>query len=136
MTRTFNSKKNASGAIFLDCWNAKDFTDFNTVIYGHNMKDGSMFAGLREYRNQSFADKHRTIEVTLLGKKLTYQVFAAYTAQSEEAADFRGQRCITEEQRSAFIKAARKRAEIDSDLTVRRSERLLTLVTCTSGTHP
>jgi len=137
MTRTFQRKRNASGAIFLDCWNTSDFIDFNTVIYGHNMNDGSMFAGLREYRNQRFFDEHSTVEITLLNKKLRYRVFAAYTSQGEDSADFRGQSCVTEMQRSEFIKAARKRStDVDSAVTVSRHDRLLTLVTCTSGTHP
>lgn len=137
MTHTFKKKKNASGAIFVDSWNAPDFTDFNTVIYGHNMNDGSMFSGLREYGHQSFASKHPVIEVTLLHKKLRYRVFAAYVSQSEASADFRGQSCATELERSAFIKAARKRSTgLSSDQSVSRYDRLLTLVTCTGGTHP
>jgi len=136
MTRTFQKKKNASGAIFVDCWNAPDFSDFNTVIYGHNMKDGSMFAGLREYRRQAFLDAHPYVEITLLNSKLRYRVFAAYTSQGEAGADFRGQTCNTETQRAEFIRAARKRsAEVDSSQAVSRHDRLLTLVTCTGGTY-
>ena len=131
MTHTFKKKKNASGAIFLDRWNAPDFTDFNTVIYGHNMKDGSMFAGLREYRHQKFFDEHHYVKVTLLNKKLIYRVFAAYIAKDGTSVDFRGQGCATEAQRSSFIKAARKRStDISSSYTVSRYDRLLTLVTC------
>jgi len=137
MTRTFQKKTNASGAIFLDCWNAPGFTDFNTVIYGHNMSDGSMFAGLREYRHQAFFNAHPFIEITLLTKKLRYRVFAAYVSRGMEDEDFRGQDALTEEQRAAFIKAARKRStEIASNFTVSRHDRLLTLVTCTGGKHP
>jgi len=137
MIHTFKKKRNASGAIFLDCWNLPDFTDFNTVIYGHNMNDGSMFAGLREYRRQRFFDDHPTVEITLLDMKLTYRVFAAYTSKGESSADFRGQDCTTAEQRSTFIKAARKRSTgIASNRTVSRNDRLLTLVTCSGGTQP
>jgi len=136
MTRTFTRKRNDSGAIFMDCWNTPAFTDFNTVIYGHNMKDGSMFNGLREYRDQQFFDKHPFIEVTLLNRKLRYRVFAAYTSQGEEQGDFRGQTCNTEVKRSDFIKAVRRRSEVTSSCTVSRHDRLLTLVTCTSGTNP
>ena len=137
LNHTFKKKTNASGAIFLDCWNMADFTDFNTVIYGHNMKDGSMFNGLREYRYQKFFNEHRYIEITLLNKKLRYRVFAAYVSQGEASTDFRGQNCATEEQRSVFIKAARKRStELASNETVSRHDRLLTLVTCTGGDHP
>ena len=137
MTHTFLRKKNASGAIFMDCWNAPDFTDFNTVIYGHNMKDGSMFAGLREYRFQAYFDAHPFVEITLLDRKLIYRVFAAYTVKEGETTDFRGQGCVTELDRSQFILAARKRStEIASRYAVSRNDRLLTLVTCAGGAQP
>ena len=135
VTHTFQKQKNSSGAIFLDCWNAPNFDDFNVVIYGHNMKDGSMFHQLRQYEQQSFADSHLDIQVTLSDRKLHFKVFSAYVSEGEEIADFRGFDCQTENQRSAFIRAARKRSVIDSRLTVSRHDRLLSLVTCTSGTH-
>lgn len=133
---TFAKKKNASGAIFMDCWNTNDFSDFNTVIYGHNMNDGSMFAGLREYEHQSFAKEHPTIEITQFDAKRTYQVFAAYVSQGEDEADFRGQSAVTEHDRGAFVYEAKKRSLIKSDVKPGKDGRLLTLVTCTSGRHP
>ncbi len=135
LTRTFQRKKNASGAIFIDCWNDPAFRDFNTVIYGHNMKDGSMFASIYDYRKQNFADSHLTIEVALENKLFRYKVFAAYVAKDSTSIDFRGQTAFTDEEKRAFILAARKRATIDSHATVRVTDRLLTLVTCTSGEH-
>jgi len=135
VTHTFQKKRNDSGAIFLDCWNGPDFSDFNAVIYGHNMKDGSMFHQLRQYEQQRFADSHLDIQVTLSDRKLHYKVFAAYTSEGEEHADFRGFDCQTEGERSAFIRAVRKRTVIRSRLAVDRHDRILTLVTCTSGTH-
>ena len=134
MTHTFLKKKNASGAIFMDCWNLKDFSDFNTVIYGHNMNDGSMFAGLRKYRHQWFFNANPYIEITLLNKTLVYRVFAAYTSRSEDNEDFRGYNCNTEEQRAEFIKTVRARSTgIRCSYTVSRHDRLLTLVTCTGN---
>jgi len=136
MTHTFKKKRNASGAIFLDCWNSPAFTDFNTVIYGHNMKDGSMFNSLREYRHQGFFDEHPYVEITLLNTKLLYRVFAAYTSQGKESEDFRGQGLDTETQRSAFIKTVRRRStSVSSFTTVSRHDRLLTLVTCTGSSQ-
>jgi len=133
---TFNKKKSASGAIFIDCWNQPNFSDFNTVIYGHNMKDGSMFHDLREYKHQRFFDDHPYIEITLENKKLRYQVFAAYSFKMDSKWDFRGQNCFTDLERSEFIKAARKRSTgIASSQTVSRNDRMLTLATCDGDTN-
>ena len=67
-----------AGAIFTENLNAKDFTDPNTVIYGHNMKNGSMFQNLHLFEDRAFMEEHPTFEIYLPDKILTYQVFAAY----------------------------------------------------------
>ncbi len=133
---TFSKKRNPSGAIFMDCWNTPDFSNFNTVIFGHNMNDGSMFAGLREYERQAFLQEHPTIEVTQFDAKRTYQVFAAYVSQGEGQADFRGQEAVSEHDRGAFLYEARKRSLIKAELVPTSGDRVLTLATCTSGRHP
>jgi len=46
------------GAIYTESLNAKDFSDYNTVVYGHNMKDGSMFQGLHAYEDSQYLEKH------------------------------------------------------------------------------
>ena len=58
LNTTFEGKKNAAGALFVDYCNAEDFTDKNTFIYGHNMKNGSMFGQLRKYKNNAFCEEH------------------------------------------------------------------------------
>lgn len=45
---------NSSGAIYMDYRNAQDFSDFNTIIYGHNMLNGTMLAKLLEYKKTDF----------------------------------------------------------------------------------
>lgn len=58
LSRLFDGSYNASGCIFLDCRSASDFTDRHSIIYGHHMKDNSMFAGLMQYKKQAFYDEH------------------------------------------------------------------------------
>ena len=58
LKKTVKGTDNVSGAIFFDFRNARDFSDKNTVIYGHNMKDGSMFSSLNKYRDQEFYDDY------------------------------------------------------------------------------
>ena len=52
LTRTFNHKENACGTIMLNCDNSSKFSDGNTILYGHNMKDGSMFGGIEKLKNK------------------------------------------------------------------------------------
>ena len=51
---TYEGTSNFAGSIFLDYQNQGDFSDGNTIVYGHNMKNGSMFAKLAYYKNESF----------------------------------------------------------------------------------
>lgn len=68
-----------AGAIYTEMQNAKDFSDPNTVLYGHNMKDGSMFASLHNFRDRDFFDQHREILIYTPEHILHYTIFAAYT---------------------------------------------------------
>ena len=51
-----NGETNKSGSIFMDYHNQEDFTDRNTIIYGHNMRDGSMFGTLEKYQDPGVYD--------------------------------------------------------------------------------
>ena len=57
--------------------NSKDFDDFDTVIYGHDMKDGSMFQNLHNYEDSQYLREHPEIYIYTPDKKLTYRIFAA-----------------------------------------------------------
>lgn len=130
-THTFKKKRRAGGSIFLDAWNAADGSDFNTVIYGHNMKDGSMFAELREYRHDTFMREHKYIDIEFANSRKQYKVYAAYICDDD--VDFRGLYCATEAEKSAFLRGIAHRTEIHTNAEATTSDRLLTLVTCTGG---
>lgn len=67
-----------SGAIYSEKKNAKDFDDYLTVLYGHNMKDGSMFAGLHKYEDKTFLKDHKDLTIYTPDSILKYRIFAAY----------------------------------------------------------
>lgn len=71
-----------AGSIYTESLNLRDFSDRNTVLYGHNMADGSMFANLHKYEDKKFFDENQYIYVYLPGRKLTYQVVSAYVYDS------------------------------------------------------
>lgn len=84
LTRMFDKTKNKSGAIFMDYLNKADFTDENTFIYGHNMKNGSMFGRLRKYKEKEFWEENPYFYVYLTnGKVYKYHIFAAYITNAE-----------------------------------------------------
>ena len=130
-THSFAKKSRAGGAIFADAWNLSDFSDFNTVIYGHHMKDGSMFTELREYRHDNFLRNHKYIVLTLENSQKQYKVFAAYDC--DEKTDFRGFTHNDSGLKKDFLLQIEKRSEIFTNAEVTVRDKLLTLVTCTGG---
>lgn len=68
-----------SGCIYMENLNKKDFTDNNTVIYGHNMKNGTMFKGLHKFEDKKFFDDNKYAYIYLPDRTLVYEIFAAYT---------------------------------------------------------
>lgn len=81
---THNAQKEESeeGAIFSENYNALDFSDFLTVLYGNCMDDGSMFGQLLEYEDPVFFQEHRNIQIILPDETLTYYIFATYTGDN------------------------------------------------------
>lgn len=85
LTHTFENKENYAGAIFLDAYAQRDFKDKNTIIYGHNVKYGTMFADLEKFKDAAFYNKHPY--VYLFTPKQTYraEVFSFYTTEADSA---------------------------------------------------
>ena len=78
LNRNLDGSSGYPGCIYVDPINAADFSDPNTVIYGHNMKDDSMFGSLHEYRDRQFFDENRYLYIYTPEKTLVYEIFAAY----------------------------------------------------------
>ncbi len=73
---TFRKEANKAGSIFLDYRNRADFTDQRVIIYGHNMKDGSMFSNLKKYQDDVFRKESRAVYLYLLEKTLQLEIVA------------------------------------------------------------
>ena len=67
-----------AGSIYTEKINKKDFSDPNTLVYGHNMLNGTMFRTLHDFREPDFFEANQYIYVYLPDRTLTYQIFAAY----------------------------------------------------------
>lgn len=82
----YYKKYSFAGSIFMDQINQRDFSDDNTIIYGHNMKNGSMFATLKQYASQSYMDAHPYIYVYLPDGSLNvYKIFSTNVYKATSA---------------------------------------------------
>ena len=123
----FNKKKSSSGTIFLDNNCKKDFTSDNNIIYGHHMKNGTMFAQLLKFREKSFLKKHNEIMIFTPDRTIHLKVISAYAqkAQNKIPVTF-----ANDEQKKAYI----KKIESMSEQTIKTSRindsHIYTFVTC------
>ena len=75
LNHTIEGQEGYPGSIYTENGNTKEFTEFNTVIYGHDMKDGSMFQNLHNYTDMTYMQQHPNVIIYTPDQKLTYQIF-------------------------------------------------------------
>lgn len=128
LTHTAEKKNNKQGALFLDYRNNKDFTDFYSVVYGHNMKSGQMFGTLPRMKEQEYFD--RVTEGMLYTPAKTYrlEIFAVVVAGS--VSDFYQYAFPDITGREAHLDMIRKYAKHYRDVGVTVNDQLIALSTC------
>ena len=129
---TFEGEKNSSGAIFMDFLNKTDCSDYNTIVYGHNMRNGTMFGSLKKMLNDSsIQEENPNFYVFTEDKAYMYEIFAVYLTQ----ADSRTYDLIrNEEEQQGFLDYVDETATWRSDKVVSASDKVMTLSTC-HGLH-
>lgn len=78
LTHNLDGSKGYPGCIYTEKYNREGFVDPVTVVYGHYMKDGSMFTGLHEFKDKTFFEENDTITIYLPEEKIEYQILAAH----------------------------------------------------------
>lgn len=129
LEHTWEGSENPYGSIFLEHRNSPDLTDFNTIIYGHNMMNGSMFGGLSQYAYQWFWEWNRYIYIVTDEGVLRYEIFSSYLADIDSGT-YRIRFPETED-REAFLAMALENSQISTGITPAPTDRIITLSTCT-----
>ncbi len=131
LNTTFEGQRNGAGALFVDADNASDFSDRNTFIYGHNMKNGSMFGQLRKYKTKSFCEKNPYFYIyTPDGKESKYQVFAACIV--EDTSDSYRKFYSGDKDFEEYLTQIRECALYDTDMQLSADSQIVSLSTCTN----
>ena len=127
----FYKHKSKAGSIFMDCRNGKDLEDHNTILYGHNMKNGTMFRDLNYYGDPQFLENHRYIELYTTSGLYTWEVFATYKTGTEF------NYLLTEfsslEDFHSYIETVIAKSQYEFKEDWRSTEQILTLSTCSGG---
>ena len=128
---TWDGKPYAMGSIVLECTNAPDMTQFHTILYGHNMNDGSMFAALRSYSQEKYWEEHPYIYIANSEGCFRYEVFSSYQARvdsSTYALEF-----DPDWGPEYFIATILEKSKINTGIVPEPTDRILTLSTCSGG---
>lgn len=120
------------GCIYTENLNSKDFTDNNTVIYGHNMKNGTMFAGLHKYKDEAFLKENDQVVIYTPEGELHYTIFAAYVYDDRHllySFDF-ADTAVYENYLASVLSMRSMNAVIRDDISVTKEDKIITLATC------
>lgn len=112
-----------------------DIPSDNLIIYGHNMKDGSMFSGLMKYTDKDFYESHKTIRFDTLTEKCNYEIIAAfktvvYADSSESFKYYQFVNADSVDEFNAYINKCKELALYDTGVTAEYGDKLITLSTC------
>jgi len=131
LNHLFDGRRNRGGTIFADTYNRSGFRDHNTILYGHNMRDGSMFAAIRNFREQGFFDAHPMAFLLTPERNYVIRFFAGHT--TEVGSPNWQIRFTGEAEFAAWIEENRLLSDFVSDVEVSASNRVVTLATCTTS---
>ena len=129
---TIDGLKGYPGCIYTERVNSKDFTDNNTVIYGHNMKNGTMFAGLHKFEDADFFKEHKQVLIYTPEREYDYTIFAAYIYDDRHL--MYSFNFADEQVYATYLEDIQNmrsmNALIREDITVTAEDKIITLVTC------
>lgn len=128
LRHSYDGSYNMAGSIFVEELNRSDFQDYNTIIYGHHMKNGSMFAALQKWQDQAFYEEHPVMWLLTPERDYRIDLFSAYTtsAYAETYTVFQG----PGEEFEQYLEKCAGQSEVCSDVELDSQGRYVLLSTC------
>lgn len=133
LTHSWTGEENIAGAIFFETACGTELTDYNTIVYGHRMRDGSMFGLLKNYKDPDFLRAHPSVYLASEDRVCRYEVFAAFEADTEGMVyrlDMEKKHLEKE-----FLQYCIDNSVIETVAVPEDGGRVLTLSTCTGVGH-
>lgn len=133
LNHAWDGTPTAAGSIFMEYRCAADFSDFNTIVYGHRMTYDAMFAFLKYYKSQSYWEAHPLVYIKEAGATRCYEIFAAYEVPVRSPVY--ALKLTDGADKQAVIDYALEQSVIQTGITPQSTDRILTLSTCTGNGH-
>lgn len=135
LTHLYTGAVNRTGSIFADAGNSPYFTDMCTYLYGHNRKNGSMFASLPNYLDEEYYRAHPTMTVITPYEDYAAEIFACVRGSAEQEETWRVKQFSGRGEYEAFVQSILDRSRLDTGIVPRWGDPLLALCTCTNEVH-
>lgn len=129
LKKMWNHEENTAGSIFMDVYNTSDFSDYNTFIYGHNMKNLSMFGRLKEYKQEEFYKGKEYFWIYTPTANYQYQIFSVHEVKADGG--FFKTFQDTSDEYAYYVQECKKASRYDTGVEVSGEDKIVTLSTCT-----
>lgn len=131
LTRTVEGEESKAGSVFLDFRNADMASDKHIILYGHNMRNGTMFHDLQQYKREDFFQNNRDIKVYCGNTEMRFEIYAAYIVNIDN--DFIKTGFSTDTQFLQYMNDYRGLSKFEPKPRVEltKDDQILTLATCT-----
>ncbi len=127
LNHLIDGRQNVNGSIYIDFRNKGDFTDYNTIFYGHSMKNGTMFASLLRYRNHSYYAEYPYFYLYTPQMNYRVEIISAYETNVE---DLIYNTVTNEAQHKSLISHVLARSRYNTNVAVNEADTLVTFSTC------
>ena len=129
LTHLADGTYNRNGCLFVDCKNSRGFSDDNTIIYGHHMASGKMFASLIKYKDQSYYEEHPIMYLTTEEGTYKIELFSGYVTEIGSSAYTMN--FGTAKERAEWLKEISNKSDFMANaMTISSKDRIITLSTC------
>ncbi len=128
LRRLADGTYNNNGSIFMDYRCAADFSDWNSILYGHNMKNDTMFGTLEDFRKQEYYDAHPVLYLLTPAQDYKIDLIGGYTTPGDDKDTYGIPN--SQEERDALIDKAQQCSTFHTETVVNDGELLITLSTC------
>ena len=124
----FDGTYNNSGCVFMDVNNNRDFSDKNTILYAHNMKNGTMFASIEKYKDASYYDGHKVIHIYT--EAATYDVYPVAGIVTDGQDDYVRTSFNDDNDFMSYVKRFVSSSTFTSEQSIEPTDRIVMLSTC------
>lgn len=128
LSHLVDGTSNKNGTIFVDHQNSADFSDENTVLYGHHMKSGAMFASIMKYQGQSYYEKHPRGYIITENHAYLVEFFSGFTVRADS--EVYALTFSDSETHTSWIKQCFESSDFSCDIGLKENDKTVTLSTC------